>query len=397
MRVNKFAACPTRAQRTLLRSHSKILNRLYNYFLGLELVSIEAGKGTITRFELDRLITDIKANETFPGLKDIHSQVVQQVSKRVHASVKMWKMGYVRKPQYRSHRIFFSLCYPQNGYSIMSHVLHTKIYGDIKIRDHRSIKGNVKQVSINCKNGKWFVYITTDHDPTQSRTIAVNSDVGIDVGITNLITTSDGVVVKPRKDTKYLDTIINRLKACRDQPDKQKGSRQHQRLSEVIQRLYDVKGRRLNDQLHKVSHHLSSAYDAVYFEDLNVKKLGEGKATGLNRELRNVGLGRLLQMITYKTNYPVPVNPHNTTKACYACGKLHSMPLSKRVMKCECGVTIDRDLNAALNVLHLGRSVLMNLAKANATVETLRWNLSMVMDDKLLLARDGPVLRTAQA
>ena len=269
-------------------------------------------------------------------------------------------------PRFRSCKNFFNITYTQSGYSLLKNSLHTKVYGDIRI--HRPIKGTVKQVSVNSNHDKWYVTIVTDHEPV-IKTGITTTDVGIDVGVTNLVTTSNNEVIKPCASTKRYDTEINELKSKRDNGNFTKRSKRHRHLSKAIRKLYDVKNRKLNDYLHKVSHHLSRQVDIIYVENLNVKAMSESKATGLNRELRNVGIARLFDMLSYKTMYVKSVNPYNTSKACHVCGKLHKMPLSKRTLSCTCGNVIDRDHNAALNILHLGRCISRRLIDdSNATI-----------------------------
>ncbi len=395
MRTYKYRAYMSKAQKSKLKQHSKVLNTLYNHFLGLELISLEKGNGVIPFAELDGMLPEMKQANNIDGINEIYSQVIQQVSKRVVKSIQAWKRGLAKQPVYRKNHRFFNLTYPQNGYAVMGNKFHTRIYGGIRMHMHRPIQGTIKQATVSCKNGAWYILLVTDHNPVLP-CMDIRTDVGIDVGITNLVTTSDGDVFKPCKSVKYHDREANKLKSRRDHEGKTKYSKEWIHLNEVIRRMYDAKNRKKRDHLHKASKRLSSTYDAVYFEDLKVKKMSESKATGLNREMRNAGIGELFEMLMYKCRYFKQVNPHNTTKACYACGTIHRMPLRKRTMKCKCGVVIDRDLNAALNVLHLGRMVTNGLASANAIVSELVGRVHFVADHNLLLARNGPALRVVQ-
>ncbi len=377
--------------------HSWILNRLYNRFITLEQMSMKTDDKFLSAYDLCYHLPKMKENEDLEGLGEIYSQVLQVVAQRVAMSFKAWFRKHNAPPHFRSGHKFFNITYPQStGFKIMKHVLHTTAYGDIRIRDHRKLRGTVKQMTLAYLGGKFFVIIVTDHDSKVSMQDTTPRIVGIDVGLSTLATVSDGTTIPRPDNVKYYDRKINHLKARRDHKDKTKYSWEYNKLSETIQRLYDAKNRKLNDYLHKASSRLSRSYGTVCVEDLNVKKLSGGKITGLNREMRNVGLGRLLTMLEHKCAKLIKVNPHNTTKACYACGKIHKMPLHKRTMVCECGVTIDRDLNAALNILHLGKLMLVEHLPSSTKVEVLKTRLFEVVDAQLLVARDGPVLRTAQ-
>jgi putative transposase len=129
-----------------------------------------------------------------------------------------------------------------------------------------------------------------------------------------------------------------------------------------------VKNRKVNDFLHKVSYDLTQKYDTIIIEDLSVKRMSESNIKGLNREIRNSCLSRFVQFLGYKANRLIKVNPVNTSKMCNQCGKLHNMPLSKRTLECECGNIDDRDINAAKNILCLGRACLLQ----DSTVTPLR-------------------------
>ena len=132
-----------------------------------------------------------------------------------------------------------------------------------------------------------------------------------------------------------------------------------------------MKSRKTNDQLHKISKDLSSRYDTVYVEDLKVKRMSESKATGRNRGVRNQQLGKFISMLEYKVNHLVPVNPMFTSQTCAYCGHTHEkkLPLKVRTFTCDhCGLALDRDLNGALNILHLGRATLSGMYKNSVSI-----------------------------
>jgi putative transposase len=181
--------------------------------------------------------------------------------------------------------------------------------------------------------------------------------IGVDVGITNIATLSDGTIIKNQPHAKYLDKQINKLKSRRDKNTK-KGSRRFKFLSITIKRLYGVKERKVKDFLHKVSKDLSSKYDTIVVENLALKEMSESNKTGINRELRNSQIATFINYLKYKTNRVIEVDPRNTSKTCNQCGKIHNKPLWDRTMDCECGNKTDRDVNAAKNIYCLGQAVL---------------------------------------
>jgi len=352
----KFRLHPSKEQQSQLWFHANKLNWLYNYFLNQKIEAYKKDKTSLSRYDLQKQIPELKSKD--PVLAEIHSQVVQQVTYRLDISYKNFfrrvkcgkKAGF---PKFRSCRNFFSIIYPQSGYSIQGNIFHTKIYGDVKFNRHRDIQGNIKTVTIKCENNKWFLCITTDYEKEKLG----NGIIGIDVGITNLVATSESKIIKNKTHAKYFDKKINKLKSRRDTQCK-KGSRYFRFLSEVIQRLYDVKNRKINDFLHKVSKNLSSKYDTIICEDLALKKMSESEIRGLNRELRNSQLAKFISYLSYKTKTLVKINPQDTSKTCNNCGQKQDMPLHKRRYKCSCSYEEDRDVNAAKNIFCLGQAIL---------------------------------------
>ena len=362
----KYRLYPNKEQQSKLWLHANKLNKLYNYFLNQRKTAYETNKQSITKKQQQAELVKLKQED--PSLNEIHSQVVQQVTNRLEKTYKAFfknhksGQGY---PSFRSCRKFFSITYPQSGYSIQGDIFSTKAYGQIKFNQHTSIKGQIKQVTITNQNNKWFLCVVTDYVKPKPKTEKM---VGIDVGITNLVATSDDKVIKNKTHCKYFDKQINNLKSRRDSQCK-KGSRKFRHLTKVIQKLYDVKGRKVKDFQHKVSKNLSLNYDTIVVEDLELKKMSEGNFKGLNKGLRNSSLAQFISFLSYKTNKLVKVNPSYTSKTCCLCGKVHDMPLSQRTMNCTCGNKMDRDVNAAKNILCLGQAIINRLCTEESTLQ----------------------------
>jgi putative transposase len=355
---------PTKIQQAKLWKHANLLNRLYNYFLKQRLEAFEKNEPRIYRYQQQAELVQLKKD--IPEIKEIHAQVLQQVPLRLDnaytAFLKRIKLKQ-GKPCYRSCHNFFGITYPQSGYKITKTSLCTKAYGKIKLFQHRGVIGEIKQIKIICKNEKWFVCVTTDHRlPTST---SGSRMIGLDLGIANLVATSEGEIIPNRSHARYFNKQINKLRSHQDKKCK-KNSRRHKFLSRSISKLYGAKVRKTNDFLHKVSRRLTLKYDTIVIEDLTLKKMSESNIRGLNRELRNSCLARFIYYLSYKAERLIKVNPMNTSKMCNRCGRIHDMPLSKRTLVCECGNVVDRDVNAAQNILCLGRAYLLNLIDSTA-------------------------------
>jgi len=352
----KFRLYPTKEQQDKLWQHSNVLNKLYNYFLEQRIKAFESKSDPVYRKHQQSELVQLKKDNL--ELRQIHSQVLQQVPLRLDkaytAFFKRFKAGQ-GKPHFRSCQKFFSLVYPQSGYKLKDKHIYFGAYGNVRLLQHKEIEGNIKQVIITNQSNRWYLCITTDYEKPKS---IPQNIVGLDLGITNLVATSEGGFIKNKSHAKYFDRQINKLKSQRDTKCK-KYSRRYKFLTKVIKRLYGVKNRKINDFLHKVSKDLTQRYDTIVIEDLSLKKMSESKVKGLNREIRNSCLSQFVEFLQYKSNRLIKVNPVNTSKMCNKCGKLHSMPLSKRTLECSCGNVDDRDINAAKNIFCLGQAYLL--------------------------------------
>jgi putative transposase len=353
MRTYKYRIRPSSQQAKLLWNHSVLLNGVYNKLIALEKESYDSNKTYISYYDLNKELLKFKLNQ--PELCNIHSQVLQQVSFRVHTAYQLFfKKAVIHPPNFRSCRRFFNITYPQNGYSIRGRTLYTKIYGPIPMVLHRPIQGEIRQISINYTDGYgWSVCITTSYNPPRDHS---NTIVALDLGTSNLATTDHGEVIRGPTHQKSYDKRIDTLKTRRDTTCK-KGSRRYNHLSKVVRRLHSVKTRKINDSLHKISKDLSSRYDTVVVEQLNLKKMSETEATGRNRIIRNSCISRFTDMLRYKVNRLIEVNPMHTSQVCARCHhKLAKrLGLKHRTFKCpDCGLSVDRDHNAAVNIRQLG-------------------------------------------
>lgn len=363
----QYRLYPTKPQQQKLWQHANKLNWLYNYFLDQKIEAYKNEKKSISKNTQQSEL--VKLKESDPILAEVHSQVSQQVAIRLDRSYAAFFRRVKNKeiagfPKFRSCRDFFGICYPQSGFTIEDSILKTKVYGNISFIHHRDLKGNIKQVSISNKNNKWFLNIITDYTEHNKKP---KGQIGIDIGLKHLVVATDGTKIKNSTHAKYFDKQIAKVQSERDK--KQKDSNRWIFLNNVKQRLYDAKTRKLNDFQHKASRRLAQTYDTIFAEDLSVKSMSEGSWTSLNKSIRNAKLTQFLSFLGYKVNHLELVNPKNTSKMCNNCGKIHTgLKLSDRTIECSCGITYDRDENAAKNVLCLGQTILDGVCTRSDTI-----------------------------
>jgi len=186
--------------------------------------------------------------------------------------------------------------------------------------------------------------------------------VGIDVGLKSLITTSDGLQVSmPRENQagiKHMQRIMSR---------KIKGSVRHRKNKLRVAKMHRKIARQREWLAHNITAHLVETYDAIAVEDLNVA--GMVKNHRLAGAISNAAWTTLITQIEYKCRlYGKQVNRINrffpSSKACSKCGNVKApLKLSDRVYACECGLVMDRDLNAAINIKAVGVDAALQTAR----------------------------------
>ncbi len=358
----KFRLHPNKSQADLLWKHANRLNRLYNYFLDQKIVAYETNGTSISKLDQQKELVELKKED--PTLKEIHSQACQHAIHRLHQTYAAFFKKNSGFPNFRSCKNFFGILYPQAGFRFEKNKFITKIYGAIPFSKHRQVLGNVRQVYLTCDvHNHWWICISTDYVKNSTS----SEEVGIDVGLTNLVATSDNQIVRTPGHAKYFDKKINALKSRRDK-NCTKGSRKYKRISRSVKKLYVCKNRKVNDFLHKVSTNLSREYGTIFIEDLELKKMSESDISGINRELRNSCLARFLAFLGYKCRSVFKVPPAYTSQTCNVCGARQKMPLWVRVYRCPaCGHVEDRDVNAAKNIFCSGRAIFCLAGAPSAT------------------------------
>jgi len=286
----------------------------------------------------------------------LFSQTAQEIAHRVEAGI--WRYVKLRKagsknvgfPRFKAIDRMRSLHYPQAGFSI-EQKLKVSPFGEIPVVRHRKIKGRIKTLSLKREaSGKWFACFVVDETPAIK---APNGKprVGIDFGLTALATISDEHTIEnPRHVSKHEEKIAFLQKRL---SKKRKGSRNRKEAKRQVAIEHEKLKNTRVDFLHKLSHDWVNSYSFIALEDLQIQELAE---QNYGKQINDAGWGELAGMLRYKAASAgcetVFVNPKDTTKMCCICGNKKDMPLSVRTYDCQmCGNHMDRDLNAARNIL----------------------------------------------
>jgi putative transposase len=202
-------------------------------------------------------------------------------------------------------------------------------------------------------SGKYFVGFMCEVE--QGLMPMTGKVVGIDVGIKDVVVTSDGFHSGAPKYTYYYQRRLK--KAQRVLSRKKKGSNGWKKQRIVVARIHETITNSRKDFLHKLTTKLVSENDVICVEDLNVS--GMLKNRKLSKAVADVGIFELNRQIEYKAQWygkeVVKISRwFPSTKTCSSCGEIKPMKLSERVYECGCGLSLDRDLNAAINIKMAG-------------------------------------------
>jgi putative transposase len=311
---------------------------------------------------------------------DIHSQILQDVLRRVQKAFDAFfrrckhgeEPGY---PRFQGKGTYSSFTYPQAGFSLThDHRVCLSKIGAIKVKLHRTIKGTIKTCTIKCEGDHWYVVFACE---VERMPLPENHEaVGIDVGLLHFATLSTGETIENpryyRKAAKRLERLQQALSR------KQRGSTRRRKAAKQVAKAHCKVANQRKDFLHKASKQLVNRYGTIVFEELqpanmskrpkpkqneNGKYLPNGAAAkgGLNKSIVDAGWAMFQQFCLYKAanagREVLFVTPHYTSQVCSGCGQVKKKDLSERWHSCECGCSLDRDHNAALNILRLGRSL----------------------------------------
>jgi len=228
-----------------------------------------------------------------------------------------------------------------------------KLKTRIDMRQPIRFGGKFKQVTISKRAGKYYASILVETDEYDPKDVDRQPSVGVDFGLKSLAILSNGEVIE---NYKLLRNNLRKLrKLQRDLSRKVKGSNGYAKAKLKIQKLHFLIARQRAAIAHQISNYLTKTFDRIVLEDLNVK--GMMKNRKLSRAIADVGWGMLRQFIEYKAilrNCIVVIADRffPSSKTCSNCGEVKEiLTLEDRIYECDsCGLTIDRDLNAAINL-----------------------------------------------
>lgn len=355
----RYRLSPTKSQVRILERQLELCRQVYNDTLAYRKNAWEKEQRQVNRFETQNRLPQLKVDH--PEYKEVHSLTLQNVVLRVELAFK----GFFRRvqagenpgyPRFKGKGRYDSITYPQSGFGLDSGKLHLSKIGDIKIKLHRPIEGKIKTCTIRrMPTGKWFACFSVDMGSVQLPPWKGGLVVGIDVGLESFATLSNGEKISNprffREEEKELARVQRKLSKT------PKGTPERKKALKVVELVHERIADRRNDFANKVSRQLVDRYGVIIFEDLDIKNMLKNHS--LAKSISDVAWNMLVKATESKAAYAgskvVLVDPRQTSQMCSRCGLIVKKDLSLRVHSClECGISMDRDLNAAINILRLG-------------------------------------------
>jgi putative transposase len=360
----KYKLKPTPKQERLLERAMTLCRHIYNAAVGERREAWRLRGITVTYHQQKAELPDIKA--AMSEYSDVHSQVLQDVVLRVDRAFQAFfqriregkTLGF---PRFHGRARYNSFTYPQfeNGARLDNDFLVLSKIGRISVHWSRPLEGTPKTVTISKEADGWYVCFSCA-DVLVQPLRPTEQETGIDLGIEAFATLSDGTrIFNPgwyRKAERTLKTAQCRISR------RKKGSSRREKAVILLAKAHQKVKRQRQDFHHKTALALVRANDVIYHEDLQTANMVRNRH--LAKSISAAGWSRFLTILSYKAacagRSVVAVPPAYTSQRCSraGCGAMVQKGLSVRWHSCpECGASLHRDHNAALNILALGKKL----------------------------------------
>jgi putative transposase len=385
---------------------AQALTRQLNYQHELYNAALEERRGA---WDWERrTVTYVDQCRTLTGLAEVRPEVVASgvalcrgTLKRLDRAFAAFyrrvkrgdKPGY---PRFKSAQRFASLQWEdRSGWKVKEsdRRLYLLGIGEVKTNYHRALHGTPKAITVKRAGTKWWLSVRCV-DVAAQPLGPTGRDVGVDLGVTNVVALSDGELVVGEH---FGSRAMVRLgEAQRSLSTKQRGSNRRHRQVERVAQLHRSVANQRHNAAHQLSRRLVNAYDLIVLEDLAITNMvrapkarpdperpgtfltnGAVAKAGLNRSIHDAGWGTLLSLLSYKAESAgrtlVTVNPHHTSQRCAECGHVDAgNRVTQAVFRClACGHEDHADVNAARNILRAGRAQLALASDGRSQATTL--------------------------
>ncbi len=377
----KYKLKPTPEQERALELVLWRCRTLYNTALEQRITAWERRHVSVSRYQQEAELKELRAE--LPEYAAIHSHVLQDVLARLDKTYQAFfrrlangeKPGFPRfqgKDRYHSftYKEFGNGARLDNGYLVLSKI------GRMAVRWSRPIEGTPKTVTISKEADGWYVCFSCAEVPTEPLPLT-GKETSIDVGLKVFLITANGQIVENPRHYRKAERAGAVKKAQQRVSKRKKGSRRRKKAVQLLAKKHQHVRRQRTDFHHKSALALVREYDVIYVEAIQPANLsrrpapkqdengtyehnGASRKAGLNKSIQDAGWRHFLSILAYKAacagKRVEAVNPAYTSQDCSGCGARIQKSLSVRTHVCtNCGLILDRDENAARNILWRGQ------------------------------------------
>lgn len=383
LKAYKFRLLPTKEQASSLAQQGGNCRFIWNHFLGINQQQYKEDKKFVFSHQLITSLPKLKQEYDFLRLS--FSQSLQQVGRHFDRALKDSFQKTKGFPAFKKKsKLRDSFTIPQKFRISKSFVFIPKI-GEVKWVKHQPIKGKVKHLTISQDGNLWFCSVSVElniKQPVQK----TDNIVGIDVGLKTFATLSDGTKIENPKILRKYEKRLD--KANKHLGRKVKGSKnrwkQRIKVAKLNRKVRNVR----KDFQHKTTHDMITKYDGFVLETLNIK--GMVKNHNLAKSISDASWSEWKGQLKYKSAWSNKMfleigRWEASSKTCSCCGWYNAdLTLADRVFICEeCGLIIDRDLNASINIKAIGLKNIL-LDKQEFTLGEIGSSLNSEMDLRCL-------------
>ena len=391
----------TKEQRILFAKTAGCARYVYNHGLALKKEALELRQERVSSAQISALLPVLKAKEETAWLNEVPSQALQQVVKHLDSAFQNFFAGRTGFPRFKSKFGKQSFTVPQ-GVKIEGSMIKLPKFGGVKAVIHRTPTGKIKQATISrTPTGKYFASVlfeTPDEPPAKVPTTPAGT-VGVDLGLTDFAVLSTGRrVANPR----HLQKKLRRLKRAQRVHSRRKllssnRNKARHRVAVIHEKVANAR----KDFLHKLSSSIihDNQVDTVAIEDLDIAGMQQNRRLACS--ISSAGWGMFKGMLQYKAeragkNFLVIGQFEPSSKTCSRCGAVKvRLELAERQWTCACGVTHDRDINAAINIKQMALANLVRQELPEFTLGESAGGLASVGDGLPSFENQEPVANSA--
>jgi putative transposase len=359
----RYRCYPTPEQENLLRRTLGCVRLVYNKALAARTEGWYEKKERISYKQTSSMLTSWKKEEELDFLNEVSSVPLQQGLRHLQTAFTNFFAGRAKYPNFKKKRNGGSAEFTKSAFKFRAGLVYlAKCSEPLPIRWSRQLPKGCEPSTITVKldpSGRWFVSLRID-DPTERKLNQINKQIGIDLGISSLLTTSDGQKVA---NPKHFNKLYKKLRlAQKSLSRKVKGSKNLEKARVQVARIQARIADSRRDHTHKLTTQLIRENQTIVVEDLAVKNMVKNHK--LARAISDANWGELVRQLTYKAEWYgrefIKIDRwFPSSKRCSSCGYIaEKMPLNIREWDCsQCGTHHDRDINASINILAAGLAV----------------------------------------